>query len=509
MSMTDASFDALRDAIRSLWPPDELKHIELEAAADVLLLHAPNDVAAFAVLNGHPDREFPDAYNTFKRLYRENSSVWDERTLSFVVCRSSDHPEDDRFYAALETDPLFCRKYVIRTRATVGAQRDGLLRLPFLPLPVGGDVGLQRPQAAQDLLRSAGFSATFARNLIEPGKKAAGRIAEDLRDGRESLPSSLTPLRNDRLTVTAPRASSRLLSLTVEGFRAYRDPQTFDLNASVIVLYGPNGLGKTSLFDAIDYACTGRIGRLHRARQTQSDFSRIATHLDKTPGSGSVVLLVKENGVADRTWKLQRSTGNWTTAWIDGQEADRKDVINKLTQANWVDTTPRQQTLDSLFRATHLFGQDEQELLTEFRKGSVIPEAFISEMLSLQDYSQGLSKIGEVLSTLSDHRKTADGELEQLQEQATALRTSLNEDAGDSGNELLPLESAVASLRSDIEQSELKLDPLPELSTSSAYTEWLDVVASRQKSADDRMQLAQTLRDQLPLHCQIRSGGFR
>src|SRR5688572_3631570 len=116
MSKTDASFDAIRNAIRSLWSPDELKRVELETAAEVLLLRLPNDVAAFAVLNGHPDRDFSKAYDTFKRLYRENSRMWDEQTLSFVVCRSSNHPEDDKFYAALETDPLFCRKYVIRAR---------------------------------------------------------------------------------------------------------------------------------------------------------------------------------------------------------------------------------------------------------------------------------------------------------------------------------------------------------------------------------------------------------
>jgi len=36
------------------------------------------------------------------------------------------------------------------------------------------------------------------------------------------------------------------------------------VDADVVVFYGPNGLGKTSFFDAIDYVCTGRIGRLCR-----------------------------------------------------------------------------------------------------------------------------------------------------------------------------------------------------------------------------------------------------
>ena len=501
MSKTDELFDAIRGAMQTLWPPDEWGHIRLEDAPGMLLLSAPNDIAAFAVLNGRPDRDFPKTYNDFKKLYRENSRAWDDRTLSFVVCRSSGHSEHDRYYAALEADPLFCRKYVIRAHDTVSAQRDELLRLPFLPLPVDGDAGLQRPKPAQDLLQLAGVSRTFARNLIESGKRSADRIAIDLIDGREALPKAPASQQSERLSVAAPRASSRLMSLTVEGFRAYREPQTFDLDASVIVLYGSNGLGKTSVFDAIDYACTGRIGRLCRTRRSQSDFARIATHLDKTPGSGSVVLAVKSDNVDCKGWTLQRSTGDWGTAWIDGQEAGRKTVINKLTQASWIDKSPRQQTLESLFRATHLFGQDEQELLTEFRKGSIIPEAFISEMLSLQDYSQGLSKLDDVLSKLSDHRGTAEASLEKLHDEKVALERSLGKDDTDiDSNEVAPIESLIADLRREIADSCPELEPLPEASTSTVFSEWHDVAVSRSMSTNERISLAQTLCDELPIH---------
>ena len=292
-----------------------------------------------------------------------------------------------------------------------------------------------------------------------------------------------------------------MISLRVEGFRAYREPQTFDLDASVIVLYGPNGLGKTSLFDAIDYACTGRIGRLCRTRRRQADFARLATHLDKTPGSGSVVLAVRNDNDDGREWKLQRSTGDWGSAWIDGQEADRKTVINKLTQARWIDTTPRQQTLESLFRATHLFGQDDQELLTEFRKGSVIPETFVSEMLSLQDYSQGLSKLKDVLVKLSGQRDAAQAALEILREERATLERTLGDDGPDvDSEEVAPIESLIAHLREDVAKSGLGLPALPEASTVAAFSEWRDLAVSGGRWRTDRISLAQTLRDELTTH---------
>jgi exonuclease SbcC len=470
----------------------------------MVLLTLPNDIAAFSVFNGHPGKEFERTYSTFRRLYHENNREWDERTLSFVVCRSSEDAEDDRFYASLENDPLFCRKYVIRAHDEIAAQRGELLRLPFLPLRTPDEDGLQRPQSAQDFLQSAGISASLSRKLIEAGHRSAERIAVDLRDGDEKLPETLTQPRAGRMTLTRPRAHSRLVSLAVEGFRAYRDLQKFDLDASVVVLYGPNGLGKTSLFDAIDYASTGRIGRLcSRQKRSQTEFSRIATHLDKTPGSGSVVLTVRGDVLTaspvDR--KLQRSTGNWSTAWLDGEEVDRKTVINTLAQANWLEASPRQQTLESLFRATHLFGQDEQELLTNFQKGSVIPEAFISEMLALQDYSQGLSKVTDVLAQLTGQRSAINEELTQLRTESNTLTASLPEiPSADSDISPLPIEGAIADLRQKVLSAGIK-DALPSESSSLAtFSEWLEIISARLAAADDYVRLAHTLRDELPAY---------
>ena len=53
----------------------------------------------------------------------------------------------------------------------------------------------------------------------------------------------------------------RLKSITIEGFRAFGRQTTIDLDADVILLQGPNGVGKTSLLDAILWALAGTIDR--------------------------------------------------------------------------------------------------------------------------------------------------------------------------------------------------------------------------------------------------------
>lgn len=501
MSPTNVSFEIIRDAIQSLWSVDDGRNVAITDGPEMLVLKLPSDIAAFSLFDSHPDEVYQRTYNGFKQLYRENSREWDRRTLSFVICRTSEEEKDDRFYASLEQDPLFCRKYVIRSLADSDRQRDELLRLPFFPLRGSDGGALQRPQSAQDLLQAAGLSASLARNLVEAGVRSPERIATDLREGKEQLPSAICAPRPGHLTLSRPRAHSRLVSLTVEGFRVYRDKQTFPLDAPVVVLYGPNGLGKTSFFDAIDYACTGRIGRLNQKRNL-SEFARMATHLDKTPGSGCVNVEVRgEEGNDSAIWKLERNTGDWSNAWINGDRADRKTVISKLTQANWLDSAPRQQAYENLFRATHLFGQDEHELLAAFKKDSVIPEAFISDMLALQDYSQGISKAGNVTAQLASYRDQIERELGELRLEAKALDDSIVElGASDTEAEPTPIEKILHDLRGDLVKLGLDDNLPPDSPTVNAFSEWQEVLSGEGSATEGLISEVRQLEAELPTY---------
>jgi chromosome segregation protein len=54
----------------------------------------------------------------------------------------------------------------------------------------------------------------------------------------------------------------RIVTLEVQGFRAFGTSRSFDFDADAIVVVAPNGTGKTSLFDAILWALTGAVPRL-------------------------------------------------------------------------------------------------------------------------------------------------------------------------------------------------------------------------------------------------------
>ncbi|MCX5827618.1 MAG: AAA family ATPase [Deltaproteobacteria bacterium] len=51
----------------------------------------------------------------------------------------------------------------------------------------------------------------------------------------------------------------RLRHLTVGPFRGFRRPEPFDLQKRIILFYGPNGSGKTSLCEALEYSLLGSV----------------------------------------------------------------------------------------------------------------------------------------------------------------------------------------------------------------------------------------------------------
>lgn len=56
--------------------------------------------------------------------------------------------------------------------------------------------------------------------------------------------------------------TSRLISLKIDGFRGFNKGVTLDFDASAVLIHGPNGSGKTSVFDALQWLFTSEIPRL-------------------------------------------------------------------------------------------------------------------------------------------------------------------------------------------------------------------------------------------------------
>jgi len=73
----------------------------------------------------------------------------------------------------------------------------------------------------------------------------------------------------------------RLTNLEIEDFRVFRGRVSVPLDADVVLIYGPNGSGKTSLISALEYAITGAVEDL---QAFSDDYPRCLTHI-RTSGA--------------------------------------------------------------------------------------------------------------------------------------------------------------------------------------------------------------------------------
>lgn len=120
--------------------------------------------------------------------------------------------------------------------------------------------------------------------------------------------------------------------LRVEAFRGFRDSREFDLSASAVIITGPNGTGKTSFFDALQWCLLGSIQRLEDLRGRRN-----VEHILNQYRIGRKAIVELDLVIADEPLTLRRSgdrSGSTlelrrpSAAPIFGQEAD--DALREL-----------------------------------------------------------------------------------------------------------------------------------------------------------------------------------
>lgn len=402
----------LTETLSALLQTAQLVQVNLrEDLAPMVIMLRGHAVDAFAV--GGAD-DYEALYSGFKDHYRSKGEEWVSKEISFVLCIPPGQEADEAFCSKVEVDVYFCRKYVLRLTSNL---RESLSRLPFIPLEQIAGASI-RPPSAKTLLRHRSLKPELANALIDPGTGPATILENSLagRYGQPVLGSEGAAPGAEIRELERPSLAT-LKSVSIENFRAYRAPKTFELGSKLTVLYGPNGFGKTSFFDALDFAVTGGVGRLSNAR---GGLAKAAKHLD-SDGEPTSVTVKFEQGGKERI--LVRSLSSAADATLDGQITSRKSVLAALTGST--SSADRVENLVSLFRATHLFDQDNQELTREVSKSSTLPGHLVSRMLAFDDYVNGVKKSAEVCRLGKQRLEEADVQIKKASEERDTDETEL------------------------------------------------------------------------------------
>jgi len=296
----------------------------------------------------------------------------------------------------IERNAMHCRKFVLPMEESI---HEHIMRLPIASLRNSRERELL-PQSARKVLIQAGLGFECTNGILTQSK--INKILENLPDNIEkSKIGKVSEIRD--VKETFPLKQTRLVKLNIEAFRAYGKEQQFDLDADLVVIGGPNGLGKTSFFDAVDYVTTGHIKRFNKKLKSLPNLF----YRDKM--NVSLTAKIVENG-KNEEFIITRGLPDHEVR-INNEIMDRKDVLLKLTQTTYKENVER---LVSLFRASHLSNQYQAELTEGIRHESTLPYDLLGRMLSLEDYVQGISRLEKARDVVDKEINEVECELKRL-----------------------------------------------------------------------------------------------
>lgn len=119
---------------------------------------------------------------------------------------------------------------------------------------------LPATQALPDVRRLANLALANFDGLVQTVRQLSQRSICLVDLARRALAQTADgPPDHQAVAVEGAWPWQRLRSMTIGPFRGFRTPQSFDLQRRVILFYGPNGSGKTSFCEGLEYGLLGSV----------------------------------------------------------------------------------------------------------------------------------------------------------------------------------------------------------------------------------------------------------
>ncbi len=202
--------------------------------------------------------------------------------------------------------------------------------------------------------------------------------------------------------------------LSLQDFRGFQRRQEFDLSASVVLLRGPNGVGKTSLFDGLQWLLVGELPRLRDARRRRTE-----EHILNTYATGDVATVSASLNTPFGAVEVTRR-GNRSGSVLEWQPEDGVAVSGRAAEEalGRAFGASEEVTLESALTAAGLLQQDAARLVLQ---GSP------KDRFTLFAQLLGLAKLEDFESWTEQRARAAAAELKQLQTNEAALRDRVRE----------------------------------------------------------------------------------
>lgn len=207
--------------------------------------------------------------------------------------------------------------------------------------------------------------------------------------------------------------SEKLKKIEIEAFRIYDEKQTFDFTnndgeiANLVVIYAPNGYGKTSFFDAVEWSLTGNIKRFHdnpKIKQiVESEQGVILKNYDTHKECGTVRIVTENENVLEV--QTQRIIEKYRKSdFKEGKNIKKDDIFER---GNFKE-----------FLASNILGQDKIDAFLRFTS----PKERYEVLKKFWDSEDETKQYQNLINALKIGKKKED----ELQKQIKSVENEIN-----------------------------------------------------------------------------------
>ena len=254
----------------------------------------------------------------------------------------------------------------------------------------------------------------------------------------------------------------KIKSVELTGFRGFAQRQFFDLDADAVIVVGANGRGKTSLFDGILWALTGKIPRIGKEDAVLSKYSEYGeARVSVTMRAPNNELYVVSRSSDGESQKLRLD--------FNGEVIDEPMATIRLFQEIWPEalltTDGTLSFTTAITRSVYL----QQDLVREFIEADTDKDRFesVSELVGAGRVNELQVALERARNAWSRSTNSVHEDLEKARSRLFRLQDQLNKLASSMGE----LEVNVDSIWTDWWQRSLDLGMSAEQVPSPKSTE--------------------------------------
>ena len=373
--------------------------------------------------------------------------------------------EDQGLTNEIVTDPYICRKLVLYLNGH--PVTEALELLPFWPAPEFEESSASlSAQTVESTLTRSGFDPSFVADLTRPlfkgivskiEKRSYSLRTTEKTQIQASVISSKKPVGSLK---QADTRTVRISNLDLLDFRGLRKIDGgIDLSGDVVFVYGPNGTGKTSLFDALEWVATGSVERLSWDPDDVDAHEDSLINLFSTENCARVTTTLSTGDKISRELRIDGAVTNR----INGKKA-REDQMTKAFVHNEAPPGVDKGLLRRLIRHSHFLGQHSiREFITggdERRDPAEYRFRILSQLFGRQDFVKTNDKLSRLLRELDSKLLTLREQHKIRSEGLQAIERSIQErtavlEKRRAALKAGPLSSDLAQFRKRLEELEI------------------------------------------------------